>query len=726
MKNEFVWGVSSSAFQIEGATSEGGRGLSTWDVYTRTPGKILNGRHRRHRLRPLSPLPGGRQAHGGARRHRLPFLNRVAADRSGRRRSANPAGIAFYSDLIDTLLEYGIQPYPTLYHWDLPVINQFVADGWLSRQTAEAFARYAGICFEAFGDRVRHWITLNESWCSAVIGYGLGAFPPGRRDSEQPYLAAHNLLLAHAMAARTFREGGFDGRIGIANNCDWREPLTGAEADRRAAERALQFFYGWFTDPLVFGEYPEMMREKLGGRLPEFTSDERKFVAGSVDFLGLNHYTTLYASAEPPAVGCDIGPNGNGGMIADQDVFLSVDPAWVQTDMVWSIVPWGLRKMLNWVGERYPGIPVYVTENGCSCPEPDVESALNDTMRQEYLKAYTASCLAARDEDGVDVRGYFCWTLLDNFEWTSGYARHFGLVRCTPSDLTRIRKGASAPTATSSPPTDSARNKTGAGIDSGAVSVSGEYVLFLTGVEDLLRGGAEEGGILFGDSFRDELDFGGRLVEEETVPDARLQITAAVVQVGRVVVDVPLVFSGGLVFPAAPAHADGERTGFGRKRIGIFQALQRLAIILDILDRLGFAGELDCLSGRNQPDAESGRRLVIRIDELVEHFPLTHLPRLQPVVVETVGPGLLDDQLGLRGVLFHILLQVFRVGHVALGFPGKVARLLDRDEIPLLRFEFVAERVFPVIRLHRRVLFGLFDELPVLGRADSRRCWRGP
>lgn len=441
MKNEFVWGVSSSAFQIEGATSEGGRGLSTWDVYTRTPGKILNGDtadiacDHYHRYREDVKL----MAELGVTGYRFSIAwPRIVPDGVG---APNPAGIAFYSDLIDTLLEYGIQPYPTLYHWDLPVINQFVVDGWLSRQTAEAFARYAGICFEAFGDRVRHWITLNESWCSAVIGYGLGAFPPGRRDSEQPYLAAHNLLLAHAMAARTFREGGFDGQIGIANNCDWREPLTGAEADRQAAERALQFFYGWFTDPLVFGEYPEMMREKLGCRLPEFTSDERKFVAGSVDFLGLNHYTTLYASAEPPAVGCDIGPNGNGGMIADQDVFLSVDPAWVQTDMVWSIVPWGLRKMLNWVGERYPGIPVYVTENGCSCPEPDVESALNDTMRQEYLKAYTASCLAARDEDGVDVRGYFCWTLLDNFEWTSGYARHFGLVRCTPSDLTRIRKG---------------------------------------------------------------------------------------------------------------------------------------------------------------------------------------------------------------------------------------------------------------------------------------------
>ena len=416
-------------------------GLSTWDIYLRIPGKIANGHtadiacDHYHRYKEDVKL----MAELGVKAYRFSISwPRIIPDGIGK---TNPAGIAFYSNLIDELLSYGIEPYPTLYHWDLPVNNQFVEDGWLSRKTAEYFANYAKICFDAFGDRVKNWITLNESWCSAVLGYGQGVFPPGRTDSEQPYLAAHNFLLAHAMAVRVFRENGYAGQIGIANNCDWREPLTDSEEDRIAAERALQFFYGWFSDPLIFGEYPEMMQKKLGKRLPRFSADDRKLVTGSVDFLGLNHYTTLYASATEPKVGGDIGPNGNGGMIADQNVFLSVDPNWKQNDMFWSIVPWGLRKTLNWIGKRYHGIPVYVTENGCSVPEPDLESALNDTMRQDFIKSYTAECLKARDIDKVDVRGYFCWTMLDTFEWNQGYNRHFGLVRCTPQDLTRIRKG---------------------------------------------------------------------------------------------------------------------------------------------------------------------------------------------------------------------------------------------------------------------------------------------
>lgn len=441
MNNDFIWGVSSSAFQVEGALTEGGRGMSTWDVYTRTPGKIADGHiadiacDHYHRYREDVKL----MAELGVNAYRFSISwPRIIPDGIGR---PNPAGITFYNNLIDELLSYGIEPYPTLHHWDLPIINQFVEDGWLSRKTAEYFANYAEVCFQSFGDRVKNWITLNEPWCSAVLGYGQGVFPPGRTDPDMPYLAAHHLLLAHAMAVRKFREGGYSGRIGIANNCDWREPLTDSPEDRDAAERALQFFYGWFSDPLIFGEYPEMMREKLGRRLPKFSIEDKKLIARSADFLGLNHYTTLYASATPPTVGCDIGPNGNGGMIADQNVFLSVDPDWEQTDMVWNIVPWGLRKMLNWVACRYPGIPIYVTENGCSTPEPDTASAQNDTMRQNFLKSYTAACLAAKEIDNVDVRGYFCWTLLDDFEWNNGYNRHFGLVRCSPEELTRIPKG---------------------------------------------------------------------------------------------------------------------------------------------------------------------------------------------------------------------------------------------------------------------------------------------
>lgn len=441
MKKDFHWGVSSSAFQIEGALNEGGRGESTWDIFCRMPGRISHGEsaaiacdhyHRyKEDIRLIAEL--------GCTAYRFSISwPRIIPDGFG---AVNPEGIAFYNNLLDELEKYGIEPFPTLYHWDLPINCQLAADGWLSQKTVEAFARYAKVCFDAFGSRVKHWITFNESWCSAVLGYGQGVFPPARSDSDQAYQAAANLLKAHALAVREFREGGYQGEIGIANNCDWREPLTDSQADKDAAEEALQFFYGWFSDPLVFGEYPEIMRSRLGKRLPDFTPEEKKLLAGSVDFLGLNHYTTLYASATPPTTGSDIGPNGNGGMMQDQAVYLSVDPSWVQTDMVWSIVPWGLRKTLNWISKRYKNIPVYVTENGCSCLEPDVEASKNDIMRQDFLRDYTAECLKARDIDGVDLRGYFCWTLLDNFEWCQGYDRHFGLIRCSPRDLTRIPKG---------------------------------------------------------------------------------------------------------------------------------------------------------------------------------------------------------------------------------------------------------------------------------------------
>ena len=441
MNSPFYWGVATSAFQIEGAWKEGGRGPSIWDVFCDLPGRIQNGDRADvacdHFHRYEEDVALMKELGVNAYRFSIAWP-RIVPDGTG---AANPAGIDFYNRLIDCLLRNGIEPFPTLYHWDLPIGCQFAADGWMARETAEAFARYAKICFDAFGDRVRHWITFNESWCTSVLGYGLGVFPPARKDPDAPYRAAHNLLLAHGLAVRAFREGGYAGEIGLANNCDWREPLTDSPADRAAAERAVQFFYGWFTDPVVFGEYPEEMRSKLGARLPEFSAEERELVKGSADFLGLNHYTTLYASAEKPERGNDIGPNGNGGMIEDQDVFLSVDPQWKRTDMLWGVVPWGFRRMLNWISRRYPGLPIYVTENGCSCPEPDVESALNDTMRQEYLKAYTASMQAAKEEDKVDVRGYFCWTLMDNFEWNSGFARHLGLIRTSPDDLTRHRKG---------------------------------------------------------------------------------------------------------------------------------------------------------------------------------------------------------------------------------------------------------------------------------------------
>jgi len=435
--NKFIWGAATSAFQIEGASNIDGKGRSIWDDFCAQDGRILDksdgsvacDHYHRYRedVKLLKDL--------GATGYRFSISwPRIIPDGSGK---VNRAGLDFYKRLLDELLGNGIEPFPTLYHWDLP---SNCRGGWLNYETAEAFAAYAKVCFEAFGDRVKNYVTLNESWCSAVLGYGLGVFAPGIADSEMPYQAGHNLLLAHALAAREFRNLGMNGKIGIANNCDWREPLTDSETDRLASERALQFFYGWFTDPLFTGEYPEMMREYLGKRLPEFTSQEKDLLVGSADFLGLNHYTTMFAAGTPPADGGDASPSGNGGMIDDQKVWLSPLANYPKTDMNWAVVPWGLRKMLCWIANRYNNTPIYITENGCSDPASGVVDPLDDMERSEFIREYIQEALAAKNDCNVNLRGYFYWSLLDNFEWTSGYQKHFGLIRCTPEDLCRRPK----------------------------------------------------------------------------------------------------------------------------------------------------------------------------------------------------------------------------------------------------------------------------------------------
>ena len=431
---EFVWGVATSAFQIEGVC---GRGRSIWDDFCAQAGRIADGsdgsiacdHYNRYRedVQLMKSL--------GVTGYRFSLSwPRIVPCGVG---SVDRTGIDFYRRLLDALEENGIEPFPTLYHWDLPSACN---GGWLNPATAEAFASYAEICFDAFGDRVRHWITLNESWCSAVLGYGLGVFAPGMTDAEMPYLAGHNLLLAHGLAVRKFREGGYAGEIGIANNCDWREPLNDTEEDRAAAERALQFFYGWFTDPLFTGEYPEMMRERLGKRLQTFSPSEKEMLIGSADFLGLNHYTTMYASGSPPPDGGVDTPSGNGGMIDDQQVWLSPLDDCVKTDMGWAVVPWGLKKMLRWIADRYGNPGIYITENGCSDPAAGVPDPLDDAERSDFIREYVREALAAKEDAHVNLRGYFYWSLLDNFEWTSGYQRHFGLVRCSPDDLRRRPK----------------------------------------------------------------------------------------------------------------------------------------------------------------------------------------------------------------------------------------------------------------------------------------------
>ena len=334
-----------------------------------------------------------------------------------------------------------IQPWATLYHWDLPLALQFEEDGWVGSNISDCFADYARICFQHFGDKVKHWITINEAWVIAILGYGQGLFAPGRISNSEPYQAGHNLLLAHAKAVDIYRrefQPQQNGMIGITNNCDWRDPLTDSPEDQAAAQRALEFFLAWFADPIYRGHYPEEMVERLGDRLPSFSPEEIALVKDSSDFFGLNHYTTLLASDAGEQI-VKSSVYGNGGLSEDQGVKLQADPSWEQTSMQWNIVPWGCRKLLEWIHHRYDGPDIYITENGCAFNDQLIDGEVNDQARIDFLEGYLSECHQAI-QNGVQLKGYFVWSFFDNFEWALGYEKRFGLNYVDFDSLERTPK----------------------------------------------------------------------------------------------------------------------------------------------------------------------------------------------------------------------------------------------------------------------------------------------
>lgn len=441
--DDFIWGSATSSYQIEGGWLEGGKGLSIWDAFVHTPGKVANGDtgdvacDHYHRMQE----DVGLMADMGLSAYRFSIAwPRILPAGYG---APNPEGLQFYSDLIDTLLDHDITPWVTLYHWDLPLALQMEYDGWLNPKIADLFAEYAAVCFEHFGDRVKHWITLNEPWVVAILGYGQGVFAPGRVSTSEPYLAAHQLLRAHAKAVDVYRrdfQPEQRGTIGITNNCDWREPLTDSPEDRRAAQRALEFFLGWFADPIYRGDYPEVMRSRVQDRLPPFSDEDVALLKGSSDFFGLNHYTTMYASHIDPDDDVEVDVYGNGGISEDQDVRLTTDESWKKTEMGWSVVPWGCRKLLQWIDERYDHPDVVVTENGCAFDDEPVDGIVQDDERIAFFDGYLGACHQAIEDDGVALQGYFAWSLLDNFEWALGYTRRFGLHYVDYETLERLPK----------------------------------------------------------------------------------------------------------------------------------------------------------------------------------------------------------------------------------------------------------------------------------------------
>mmetsp|Transcript_23195 Transcript_23195/g.26447 ORF Transcript_23195/g.26447 Transcript_23195/m.26447 type:complete len:391 (+) Transcript_23195:2-1174(+) len=354
------------------------------------------------------------------------------------RGAVNPSGVNFYNTLINTLLENGIEPWVTLYHWDLPQALQDEYGGWLDREIINDFGEYARVCYSMFGDRVKHWITINESWSIAVNGYNNGVYAPGRAAhiETDTYTVGHHLILAHARAVKIYRSTFKEeqqGIVGISNCADYRYPKDNKSTlDNVAAQRAMIFQLGWFADPIWRGDYPKEMREILGNRLPIFSSEELLDVIGSSDFLGLNHYSSLLATTVQE-------PIFSGGYWADISVKFSSNPKWAKNAMGWSIVPDGCRDLLKWIDKRYGHPLIYMTENGSAFEENSREEALQDNDRQMYYEQYIRACREAI-ESGVELRGYFAWSLMDNFEWQFGYKRRFGLFYVDFDTLERTPK----------------------------------------------------------------------------------------------------------------------------------------------------------------------------------------------------------------------------------------------------------------------------------------------
>ena len=437
---DFVWGTATSSYQIEGASDLDGKGPSIWDAFCSIPGKINNNEtgnvacdhyHKfKEDIRLMKDM--------GVKAYRFSIAwSRIMP--TGKE-TVNEKGIQFYSEIIDELLKADIVPWVTLYHWDLPLALQMENDGWLNKDITDYFKEYADVCFDQFGDRVKNWITLNEPWVVSILGYGQGVFAPGRISKSEPYLAGHHLIIAHAKSVKLYREkyAHQKGKIGISNNCDWREPLTESIEDKAAAERAIEFFIAWFADPIYLGDYPKVMKKRLKERLPSFSEEEKELIKGSSDFFGLNHYTTMYA-ANSDGITKEIAVNGNGGISEDQDVDLSINKDWKVTLMGWAVVPWGCKKLLKWIDKRYHKPNIYITENGCAYPDKLIDGEINDQDRLEFYQEYLKACQEAIAE-GVNLKGYFAWSFMDNFEWASGYEQRFGLHYVDFETLERIPK----------------------------------------------------------------------------------------------------------------------------------------------------------------------------------------------------------------------------------------------------------------------------------------------
>ena len=415
----FIWGVATSAQQIEGGRNEGGRGDSVWDWYATQPGTIEDSSNpfkacdHYHRWREdvefMSWL--------GVGAYRLSTgWSRIMPEGRG---APNPRGLDFYDELVDGLLAAGILPFITLNHWDMPQ-TLHEEGGWASRETVAAFVEYTDAITARLGDRVRHWATHNEPWCVATLGYEEGCHAPGRKEPAEALRAAHHLLLSHGLALEVIRRNVTDPEAGIVLNLSLPWPATDCDADREAARRFDGLFNRWYLDPVFRGEYPMDAIEDRVRRghlestdLPYVRDGDMGIIKTPIDFLGVNYYSRTAVKA---------GPGGD-------PVGVPMVPKEELTEMGWEVFPTGLTDMLVRVAHDYGPSSIYITENGVAFPdEVDETGHVADSRRVAFVRDHLLAAERAIAA-GVPLRGYFLWSLMDNFEWGNGYTKQFGVFR---------------------------------------------------------------------------------------------------------------------------------------------------------------------------------------------------------------------------------------------------------------------------------------------------------
>ncbi|MCX7969061.1 MAG: GH1 family beta-glucosidase [Armatimonadetes bacterium] len=422
----FLWGVATAAYQIEGAWNEDGKGVSIWDTFSHTQGKIADGStgdvacDHYHRWREDIAL----MKELGVKAYRLSIAwTRILPQGAG---TVNPKGLDFYDRLVDGLLEAGIKPFITLYHWDLPQALQDIG-GWANRDVAYYFADYAAVLAHKLGDRVKHWMTHNEPWVVTWAGYGAGTLAPGIKNAKVALQVAHHLLLSHGLAVEVLHNlGDSETKVGIVLNLSPVHPASDSDEDKAAAWRYDGFHNRWFLDPIFVGSYPADMWEWYGQLVPEVKAGDMAIISRRIDFLGVNYYTRSVVKNDP-----------QGGMLKHSHVRIEGSE---YTEMGWEVYPDGLYELLTRLNRDYKIPEFYITENGAAFKDeiaPD--GKVHDERRLNYLREHFLRAHKAI-QDGVPLKGYFVWSLMDNFEWSHGYTKRFGVVYVDYETQKRIVK----------------------------------------------------------------------------------------------------------------------------------------------------------------------------------------------------------------------------------------------------------------------------------------------